>query len=458
MRRLATHARGDSVKSNRDYQEIVDLGSPIDLNALEPNTLAKIQVRYELDNNLDLANVLGAIGGYIASDGDMLVNFSVHDDSETQIESFEVPLESQRHWTRFGHAWQVMTPAKYYTVSIMWQGDGKIFLWGLNCDLLRLPNGVQRLVIDAGFAPSFLTKGHLAPESFYLQHDAPLCQGIIIQRLNARTTEAVRSNPGKKCSQCQRSLPVDPRLQALRNSSTAVTRSPTNMVLAFHGHKAKRTGYQNECRACKKFEINDHFNPRRTSDQLYESSVLTRERKLFLRESNILDDFKNRVAKEGLRHFIWERFGRKCFKCGISVSLGEFELDHTRPLSYLWPIDQHATCLCADCNNRKKDSFPCDFYSPEDLQRLAVLIQLDLDELKVKSVNVKELERIRADICTFAESWTPRLFNSIAIRVRELCPEIDLFEELKVISPKLHKKISVALKERPAPVDDLVID
>jgi len=224
------------------------------------------------------------------------------------------------------------------------------------------------------------------------------------------------------------------------------------MVLAFHGHSAKKTGYQNECRACKKFEINNHFNPRRTADQLHESSTLTRERKLLLRENEAIREFKERVSKNGLRHYTWTLFHRQCFKCGRAVRLKTYQLDHTRPLAYLWPLDRYATCLCETCNNNKKDSFPVEFYAKGELKRLSEITKLPLTELRKRSVNETELGRIRSDIVGFAESWSPRLFNSVAIRVREVRPDIDLFAELEAASSSLHKKIVAALQLRPAPV------
>src|SRR5207244_3589985 len=132
----------------------------------------------------------------------------------------------------------------------------------------------------------------------------------------------------------------------------------------------KLSKHQNECRACKKWRINDDFNPKRTTDQLHESSVITRERRLFLRDPERLQAIKERSGA-GLKSQVWERFGRRCFYCNRSLDLDEVHLDHTRPLAYLWPIDEHATCLCGEHNNQKQDKFPVDFYTDAQLHELA---------------------------------------------------------------------------------------
>jgi hypothetical protein len=206
----------------------------------------------------------------------------------------------------------------------------------------------------------------------------------------------------KKCSYCGRLLPVDPARLG---------------VLAFHKHNAKISKHQNECRACKKWRINDSFNPKRTTDQLHESLVITRERKVFLREPEILQEIKERTGA-GLKSKVWERFGRKCFRCGISVALDDFQLDHTRPLAYLWPIDEYATCLCAECNNEKKEKFPVDFYKPQELKRLSQITGLPLAELKKKELNERELRRILTDLPTFARDWEPRTFAATARKIK----------------------------------------
>ncbi|WP_374408927.1 hypothetical protein [Hydrogenophaga sp.] len=208
-------------------------------------------------------------------------------------------------------------------------------VWGLDAGE-PAPN-IGKATIDL----KTVLAGNLTPESFYLAHEAGLNLDLSEDAALPALSHG-RDVVLKKCSYCGRLLPIDPeRLGAI----------------AFHKHNAKRTKHQNECLSCKKWKINDDFNPTRSTDQLHESSVITRERKLFLREPERLKEFKDRNNNTGLRSYIWNKFGRRCFVCKTPVGIDEFQLDHTRPMAYLWPIDEFATCLCAVHNNEKKDKF-----------------------------------------------------------------------------------------------------
>jgi hypothetical protein len=224
-------------------------------------------------------------------------------------------------------------------------------------------------------------------------------------------------------------------------------------ILAFHKHNAKKTKHQNECRACKKWRINDSFNPDRTADQLHESSVITRERKLFLRDSERLQAIKDRTG-DGLRSQVWNRFERKCFRCGTPVTLAGFQLDHTRPLAYLWPVDEYATCLCALCNNEKKEKFPVDFYSGAQRERLSAITGLPIVELSKKELNAVELKRILDDLRGFARAWEPRTFFATARKIRELRPDVDIELLLEAADPELYSRLLFEYNTRISDEDD----
>lgn len=449
MRRLATQSRGGSVGSSRDYQTIQELGKPLCFSPQQVGD-ASVSVKFEDEKG---TGQIGGMGGYFAADPTVEVKIEVRDPENAVAAVQTLTVEGQRHWTRGGFAWALAAGAPpHWTMTLRWHGPARLIVWGLACGSLELPQAIQGVIDQQGW-DQVLRPVHL-PEALYLPHAGPLSGGVIIASENIETTEIDRKTPGKKCSQCQRLLPIDPRLAAHRATTTTKTRSPQSMVIAFHGHASKRTGYQNECRACKKFEINDHFNPIRTSDQHHESSNLMRERKLLLRDGDIVERFKERGTKEGFRTFIWKRFGGKCFKCGKAVTVEDYQLDHTRPLAYLWPLDEHATCLCSDCNNNKKDAFPVEFYSLEDLKRLSGIVMLPLEALQQRAVNEEELQRIRSDIIGFARSWDARLFDSVASRVQDVHPEIDLYEELQTASPSLHAEIAENLRTRPPALRD----
>ncbi|MCZ9330395.1 hypothetical protein, partial [Nocardia farcinica] len=334
------------------------------------------------------------------------------------------------HWNRIGLAVQA-PETDLIEVTIEWSGGVDIHCWGLAAGKLELPQSLANSSIDL----DILNKTHLSPETYYLLHDAPV--GIDVVDGVGDITQA----PGlgielKKCSYCGRLLPLD---------------SERLGTLAFHKHNAKLTNHQNECRACKKWRINDDFNPKRTVDQLNESSIITRERKLFLREPERLRNYKLRTGS-GLKSQTWHRFGKVCFFCKKPLKLSEVQLDHTRPLAYLWPIDEHATCLCAEHNNQKKDKFPVDFYNESQLRELSQLTGLPYDELTKKDINRKELDRIRNQITVFAEEWQPRTFAATARKILEFLPDVNLFNDLREADELAYKRMIKELQDRPPSV------
>jgi hypothetical protein len=321
------------------------------------------------------------------------------------------------------------------TVILRFEKPLKLSIWGVALGPVVLPDVVKQ----ANATKEQLSQSHLAPETFYLPHDSTMTAEIDEDASDPFTLGKGEKITLKKCSYCQRLLPVD----------------PYNLgALSFGKHNAKRTKHQNECRVCKKWRINNRLNPIRSTDQLHESSVITRERKLFLRDPEILQRIKERTGS-GLKSQVWRRFGRKCFYCGRPVKLAEFQLDHTRPLAYLWPIDEHATCLCPEHNNQKKEKFPVDFYTDEQLRRLSAICGLSYDDLRKKDLNQVELERILRDLPNFARQWTPRTFVATARKIKEIQPEIDLYDRLRSQDEATYLWLMQEIENRPeAIVDD----
>lgn len=425
MRRLANQSREDTYNSNRDYQSLHDRRAqrfvPLARGACKLVFSAKL-----------VADSKGRAcwGGYILAKVPTTITATLSAGGRTVASAIKV----EPNWQRFGSIVTDVLGAGKATLTLEWNGAAApIELWGLGLGRPNIPK-LQEGEPDL----SLLEQSHLIPETFYLLHAA-----AVDAEIDADASKRFRIEEGsainvKKCSYCGRLLPLDPARLG---------------VLAFHKHNAKISKHQNECRACKKWRINDSFNPMRTTDQLHESSVITRERKVFLREPEILQEIKERTGA-GLKSKVWERFSRKCFRCGISVALDDFQLDHTRPLAYLWPIDEHATCLCAGCNNEKKEKFPVDFYKPQELKRLSEITGLALSELKKKELNARELKRILDDLPRFARDWEPRTFLATTRKIKELRPDIDLLVELKKADRSEFLRLDRELKERPPPVED----
>ncbi len=425
MRRLAKQSREDTYKSNRDYQTLHDRRGERFL----PRGRGTFRLVFEAILKPD-ARGLACWGGYALakSPTTLTVTFSI------QGRDHACQFKLDGSWRRIGALVTDEPGTGSVRLTIEWdRGQAAIDLWGLNMGRPQVP---EREAKKANLA--LLSQTHLIPETFYLPHETAIEIDVA-----AEESERFRIAEGspiklKKCSYCGRLLPVDmARLGAL----------------AFHKHNAKVTKHQNECRACKKWRINDSLNRLRTTDQLHESSVITRERKQFLREPEILQEIKERTGA-GLKSKIWERFGRKCFRCGVQVKLKGFQLDHTRPLAYLWPIDEYATCLCAECNNEKKEKFPVDFYTPQQLERLSKITGLPLPELKKKELNERELKRLLDDLPTFARDWEPRTFLATARKIKELRADINLLERLKAVDHREFRRLEQELRERPPVVDE----
>lgn len=425
MRRLAKQSRKDIYKSNRDYQTLhVRRGRRFVPRGVAPFRLV-FEARLEPD-----ARGLACWGGYAAAQSPISLTATLSIQGREQASEIKI----DRTWRRIGALMTDEVEGGDARLTFEWDcGPMAIDFWGLN---VGRPQISEQKSTKRDLA--LLDQAHLIPETFYLPHETAIEVDVAAEESKRFRIQEGSPIKLKKCSYCGRLLPVNPRRLG---------------VLAFHKHNAKLTKHQNECRACKKWRINDSFNPIRTTDQLHESSVITRERKLFLREPEILQDIKDRNGA-GLKSKVWERFGRKCFRCDVPVTLDNFQLDHTRPLAYLWPIDEYATCLCGECNNEKKEKFPVDFYTPQELKRLSQITGLRLAELKKKELNDRELGRILDDLPRFARDWEPRTFLATTRKIKELRPDIDLLANLQTEDAREYRRLNQELCERPPAVGE----
>lgn len=427
MRRLANQSREDLYKSQRDYQtchtkisQAILISHQISSSGLAILTLVNSSPAIEHSGFV-------AFGGFLYPSCDCAVTLQI----EVGSKEISKDVRLSKAWNRVGliQDYSLSTPIK---VRILLPVNIKISFWGLNTDFIQLPDTIK----DNSPVVQDLGKSHLVPETFYLSHETSL--GLDIYEEESSPIDLLEGEKIllKKCSYCERLLPLEMERKG---------------ALSFHKHNAKPTKHQNECRACKKWRINNNFNPLRTTDQLHESSVITRERKIFLREPEILQKIKERTGA-GLKSQVWEQFGRKCFYCQKYLELSEVQLDHTRPLAYLWPIDEHATCLCADHNNQKKEKFPIEFYTETQLRDLSKICGLDYAELSKKELNNFELQRILSDLPKFSREWEPRSFAAISRKILEIRPDIDLFKLLKKKDEALYENLRKSLIERPLSV------
>lgn len=134
---------------------------------------------------------------------------------------------------------------------------------------------------------------------------------------------------------------------------------------------------QMECRACKG-AINAVLNCKRTSEQLRESSIRRRIADMFVEGQNERID----VAE------LFRRFNSRCFKTGKPLDMtktGSWHIDHILPSKYLYPLNMSNACLLSnEANSNKRDQWPSEFYSPQELVRLAAITGANLELLSQK--------------------------------------------------------------------------
>lgn len=131
---------------------------------------------------------------------------------------------------------------------------------------------------------------------------------------------------------------------------------------------------QMECRSCKG-GINAVLNPLRTKQQLHESSVRRRIADLLVEGENEFIDIED----------LFKRFGGKCFKTGVVLDINDrrsWEIDHTLPSKYLYPLKiSNATLLSKVANGNKKGQWPSEYYTNGELISLAKITGADLQIL-----------------------------------------------------------------------------
>jgi hypothetical protein len=223
----------------------------------------------------------------------------------------------------------------------------------------------------------------------------------------------------KSCNRCGRFLPVN-----LANERDHLSFS--SHCVAAHRRPCRHTGFgriydrdtsglteleygfQLECRFCKKFEVNAAHNPQRTAGQMKEDAARRRHFELLLEHlygGSPQLHYKNETGRD-LALDVFHRFDGRCFKCGTAfASDREMNLDHTRPLALLWPLDETATALCATHNSEKRDRAPADYYTAEELQRLSIITGIPIEQLQDPSPNMEAVALLGQNLDWFANEF-----------------------------------------------------
>lgn len=285
--------------------------------------------------------------------------------------------------------------------------------------------------LNTSCAESFYQKTDMhIPHLYYLRSDLPIDWYLVSGQEFFEGKRVVL----KSCNRCGRYLPIniDDELKTLSFSLHCKKRAPCvhpafrayeiqnrselkpadYSGLRLEGNKAvSYYGHQLECKACKKFFVNAPLNPQRNAQQFKEDGL--RRRAIEVLVNTLLDrnlvhfEFERKTKKE-FSEYIWEKFDKRCFKCGPDsepIALGDMALDHTIPLAYLYRLDETATCLCSSHNSQKSDHFPVDYYSEDELMRLSDTTGLSLEQLHKKEVNQTVLDLLVKNVVWFYDEF-----------------------------------------------------
>ncbi len=198
----------------------------------------------------------------------------------------------------------------------------------------------------------------------------------------------------------------------------------------FDHHRSRKSGRQGECRLCKKI-YNSIKNKTRLTDQHREAA---QKRRMYLDIS---------VSTKINSEETYKRFGYRCFKCQKNLRKAgakERPLDHTLPVVYLWPLTtENATLLCREHNSEKSNQWPSDYYSDDELKKLAILTGIPYDTLAGPAhYNPIAIERLKTteQVDSLLTKYSAYMPEIIKLRNRILEREcFDFFAHSKDISP-----------------------
>lgn len=212
----------------------------------------------------------------------------------------------------------------------------------------------------------------------------------------------------KQCNTCGRKLPAR----------------------AFSGHSGwGPLEKQMECRSCKAV-INTSLNPKRTKEQLHESAARRRTADLLLVGENERFDFKE----------LFKRFGNRCFKTGKPLKISErksWAIDHILPSRWLYPLSlKNAALLSKEANDNKRDKWPSDFYTNNELKKLAGITGVSLELISRKEPVVNQ--NIDVNACV-TRMLTVRSATDITKRLKELKKLLEDYDLVQYLSEQNKK-------------------
>lgn len=332
----------------------------------------------------------------------------INDDMQYEIQGITNKITKtifpHPNWSKIGSMWQTKD-GEAFNIRIIFKTTTKneIAIFEPACGAIAHED-LRKTRVKA------LSKCHnVSPESLILLDP----EGKVTKKTDNIKTDNYIILPLKACNRCGRFLPVnfsiydhtaDERKQlSFTNHCTAPHKIPCQ-----HGNfgtlrnietkeLAKLVyGFQLECRYCKLIYVNAPLNIQRTQGQKKEDS--NRRRLLELLVSELEEETPHyryrRITGKDLPTDIYHKFNGKCFNCEEPLPENEWHLDHTRPLSLLWPLDEYATPLCPRCNGEKRNRMPINYYSESKLKELSQKTGLSLQELVKPYPNTELIEKL----------------------------------------------------------------
>jgi hypothetical protein len=187
---------------------------------------------------------------------------------------------------------------------------------------------------------------------------------------------------------------------------------------------------QMECRSCKG-AINAILNPKRSKEQLYESSIRRRIADLFVDDENEGIDFQD----------LFKRFDAKCFKTKIQLDINNrssWAVDHILPSKYLYSMKiENAALLCKEANSNKRDRWPSKFYTNNELIELAKITGADLNLISQKEPVVNKHINVNKGVERYLQVRETSDLEKRISEIRKILQVYDLTENLSEDNKKL---------------------
>lgn len=414
---------------------------------LEKNT-AEIQIKLDQAHLIELFQKeisLIALGGYIKSSNTielkLNIKYSLPDGTKIS-ENCKKSVFEENNWNGFGmHITQAISTAEstliknlIATISISGKIGTTISLSSVDFNVIDYTD-----YLSEEFYKPFNQKTSMhIPHIYYLSTIKKFedfnfnlnglktysdIQDIIILKSCNRCTRYIPINIWKEQStlgfslHCKKKAPCSHknfsqyRIDNLSKIPPTLIKELQSTSILANSHIHSYYGHQLECKACKKYYVNNALNHKREPHQFKEDSL--RRRAIEVLVNNLLErklvhhEYEHRTKRQ-FTEDIWKKFDCRCFKCSKKIKLQEMNLDHTMPLAYLYRLDESATCLCAEHNSQKSDSFPIDYYTLDELIRLSKITNLNMNILTSRSPNEEVVKLLLENIVWFFDDFLAR--------------------------------------------------